>query len=160
MIYFWCTNLFFFVGNFFFPHVFPLLPDKKLDLNVLLVQLKCINDDYLKFGEAAGIDAETLQNIAGHVTQSEEGMVEVCDLWFHKCWADKVTPSWSGVAEILTRMGRKDWAKKIVKVYTTGTCDCHNIYMDQCTGLLSEDLDREIYLGLSKLWVFMIGHLR
>ena len=53
---------------------------------------------------------------------SEEGMVEVCDLWMQKCWQKNVKPSWSSVAEILTRIGRKDWAKKIVKVYTTGTC--------------------------------------
>ena len=91
------------------------------------MQLKYVREDYQKFGEAAGIDAETMKNITDHVSTSEEGMVEVCDLWMQKCWQKNVTPSWSGVAEILTRIGRKDWAKKIVKVYTTGTCGSHNV---------------------------------
>ena len=93
----------------------------------MLVQLKYVREDYQKFGEAAGIDAETMKNITDHVSTSEEGMVEVCDLWMQKCWQKKVTPSWSGVAEILTHIGRKDWAKEIVKVYTTGTCGSHNV---------------------------------
>ena len=93
----------------------------------MLVQLKCVREDYQKFGEAAGIDTEKMKNIAEHVSTSEEGMVEVCDIWMQKCWQQKVTPSWSGVAEILIPIGRKYWAKKIVKVYTTGTCGSHNV---------------------------------
>ena len=80
------------------------------------MQLKCVREDYQKFGKAARIDAEAMKIITDHVSTSEEVMVEVCELWMQKCWQKKVTPSWSGVAEILTRIGRKDLAKQIVKV--------------------------------------------
>lgn len=74
---------------------------------------------WYKFGEAAEIDKEVLDNFAKQCSP-EDCIMEVLDYWLRKCIKQ---PTWTDVAKILKIIHLSQLALQIENVYITGTND-------------------------------------
>ena len=92
------------------------LLDKYLNLNTLLIQVRCqVTPLWYEFGVAAGVSMDTLNKCLN--CTPEESIVEVLDYWLRQ---GKKT--WQDVARVLSKIHLQELAEKILEVYDTGKC--------------------------------------
>ena len=90
--------------------------DGLLNLDSLLIQLKAeVTPKWYQFGEAVGVDKETLNKYQEY--PDSQCIIEVLDFWLRNHTGQ---PTWREVAEILRGIGLQQLASDIEKVYETG----------------------------------------
>jgi hypothetical protein len=91
-----------------------LLLDKCLNLDTLLIQVRCqVTPLWHEFGVAAGVPVDTLNKCLN--CTAEESVVEVLDYWLRQG-----RKTWKDVSRILNKIHLQELAEKISKVYDTG----------------------------------------
>lgn len=89
-------------------------------MDILLIQLKPISEDYKLFGSVAGIASNTMDEIVASSIAPYNKLVEVCVAWLDKCHIENVTPTWRAVSEFLSLMGQTELSRDIMQVYESG----------------------------------------
>ena len=88
-----------------------------VNLDNLLVQLRSkVGPKWYQFGEAAGIQKETLDKFAEQCSP-EECIVELFDYWLINS-VEK--PTWRDVAQVLKQISLTELGVDIERIYTTG----------------------------------------
>ena len=89
----------------------------KINLDNLLIQLRAqVSPFWYQFGEAAGVETETLNKLADNCSP-QECIVEMFDYWLRK---QNELPTWRDIAKILKAINLEQLAAEIEMVYTTG----------------------------------------
>ena len=90
--------------------------DGLLNLDSLLIQLQAeVTPKWYQFGEAVGVDKETLNKYREY--SDSQCIIEVLDFWLRNHTGQ---PAWREVAEILRGIGLQRLASDIESVYETG----------------------------------------
>ena len=93
-----------------------LYTDTLLSLDSLLIQLQAeVTSKWYQFGEAVGVDKETLDKYTEY--PDDQCIVEVLDFWLRNHTGQ---PTWREVADVLRGIDLQQLASNIENVYETG----------------------------------------
>ena len=93
-----------------------LYTDTLLSLDSLLIQLQAeVTSKWYQFGEAVGVDKETLDKYTEY--PDDQCIIEVLDFWLRNHTGQ---PTWREVADVLRGIDLQQLASDIENVYETG----------------------------------------
>ena len=93
-----------------------LYTDTLLSLDSLLIQLQAeVTSKWYQFGEAVGVDKETLDKYTEY--PDDQCIIEVLDFWLRNHTGQ---PTWRKVADVLRGIDLQQLASDIENVYETG----------------------------------------
>ena len=93
-----------------------LYTDTLLSLDSLLIQLQAeVTSKWYQFGEAVGVDKETLDKYTEY--PDDQCIIEVLDFWLRNHTGQ---PTWREVADVLRGINLQQLASDIENVYETG----------------------------------------